>query len=86
MTEEDYKTKINVTSEQAYDEISSFIGNISVGCKGYVDGFVYFLDVDGVGAARVKTNSKKRTVELTDMVDEWIFDSINHINKQEKVR
>ncbi len=78
MVDRDYKTKIEIMSKRAYEEVNSFIGKISFEHNRYKHGDIYFLDLTREGI--VRTNSDKKTVELTDKVESWIFDSINQIN------
>lgn len=76
----DYPTKINIEKEKVYDEIKGFIKKIAIQEREYNGGIVYFLDSSREGVIRANFNNK--TFELTDKVEEWVFDSINHINRK----
>jgi len=73
-----YRTKINLEGEYAYEDVSLFLEKISLECDKYKHGGVYFLDKDRYQRTRV--DSKNKTVELTDKVEEWIFNSINELS------
>jgi len=75
-----YKTKIEIVSRLAYEDISSFIEKISFEKDIYKNGKTYFLDENRESI--IRADSKKKTVELTDRVDEWIFNSINELNRK----
>jgi len=79
-----YTTKIEAASEQAYDEISSFLSEISFGQEHDNSNMYYFTAKKREG--KIKLNPKKNTIELTDKIEGWIIDSINHINHLERVR
>ena len=79
-----YHLKIEACGEQAYDEIGSFLGGISFGHEYNRGRTYYFLDLNKEGVA--KLNATKKTIELSDKVEGWIIESINHINEQERVR
>ncbi len=81
MLDKEYKTKISIESQQAYEDISLFIEKISFEQDKYKYGSIYFLDSSRRSV--VRTNSKKKIVELTDKVEEWVFDSINELNKKD---
>ncbi|MEK6833774.1 MAG: hypothetical protein AABY32_07055 [Nanoarchaeota archaeon] len=82
MVKREYKTKIELKGEQAYDEVSHFLNEISFGMCYMKDGVKYSLDIKNKEAI-AKLNQKKNTIELTDKVEDWIVESINHINKIE---
>lgn len=84
MKRELYKVKIEAGGEKAYDEISSFLSEISFGVNWDGNSVFYSLDKKKEGVA--KLNSKKNTIELTDKVEGWVIDSINNIKRQESVR
>ncbi|GEM_PF-1613392 len=75
-----YKTKIEIVSRLAYEDINSFIEKISFEKDIYKNGKTYFLDENRESI--IRADSKKKTVELTDRVDEWIFNSINELNRK----
>jgi hypothetical protein len=79
-----YTTKIDFGGEEAYGEVSSFLEDISFGKKDCNKNTFYFFDECKEGVA--KLNSKKNTIELTDKVEGWIVESINHINEQNGVK
>jgi len=73
-----YKTKIDVEGEVAYKNISGFMEKIAFQKDNYKNGTIYFLD--STNESIVKADSKKKTIELTDKVEEWVFNSINDLN------
>lgn len=75
-----YKTKIEIVSKLAYDDINSFIEKISFEQDIYKNGKTYFLDKNRESI--IRTDFKKKTVELTDKVEEWVFNSINELNRK----
>jgi virulence-associated protein VapD len=75
-----YKTKIEIVSRLAYEDINSFIEKISFEKDIYKNGKTYFLDENRESI--IRADSKKKTVELTDRVDEWIFNSINELKRK----
>ncbi len=87
MSEMDFPVKIRINGEQAYDEISSFLGNISPGGIEYnkeEDKRYYYLNKDRNKIAR--TNMKESILELNSEVDKETVKIIKHIIKQERVR
>lgn len=81
MVKREYLTKINVEGDYAYKQINSFINKISVKKDVCIGGVTYFLDNSMEGVARL--NRHKNILELTDKVEEWIFNSINELNKKQ---
>ncbi|MFH1503125.1 MAG: hypothetical protein ABIE36_00505 [Candidatus Diapherotrites archaeon] len=79
-----YPRKIKIESDKAYDEVSFFLGESSVSFEGIDDGRIYIFDELEEQVARA--NSKNRTIELTDKVEDWIYKSIKHIMHTERVR
>jgi hypothetical protein len=77
----DYKTKVNIKREKAYNEIRGFIKKIAIQEREYNEGVVYFLD--GSREEVIRANFNNKTFELTDKVEEWIFNSINELNKKQ---
>ncbi len=75
-----YKTKIDVEGKIAYENINGFMEKIAFQKDNYRNGTIYFLDSTNEGI--VKLDSKKKTIELTDKVEEWIFNSINDMNNK----
>ena len=85
MKETTYSTTIIAKGLQAFDEASHFLGELS--CGGDFrkkDVVFYYLDSKHEQIARL--NQKENKIELSDKVEGWIVDSINHIIKQENVR
>ncbi len=75
-----YKTRINIEGENAYEDIMGFIEKISFEWDKYKQGTVYFLDE--TRKSKIRIDSKNKTLELTDKVEEWVFNSINELNKK----
>ena len=78
MVKREYKTKIELKGEQAYDEVSHFLNEISFGMCYMKDGVKYSLDIKNKEAI-AKLNPKKNTIELTDKVEQDIIDEIKNI-------
>ncbi len=76
-----YKTKIQVEGEQAYQDIMTFVEKISSKGFRYGHGSMYFIDKER--DSMVRMNLKNKTVELSDKVEEWIFNAINDLNKKD---
>ena len=74
-----YPTRIEAGSE-SYNKISLFLSEIAFKSKYTKESLFYFLDSRDRGIA--KLNSEKKTIELTDKVEEWIINSIDKINKK----
>lgn len=76
-----YNTKINIEGEDAYSNINWFVDKIAFR-KGFSkDGLLYFTDKNYEGV--IKISHRNKTAELTDKVEEWIFDTINELNEIE---
>jgi hypothetical protein len=65
MKKEIYNIKIEAGGEKAYDEISSFLSEISFGLEWRGINAFYSLDIKNKEAI-AKLNPKKNTIELTD--------------------
>lgn len=76
----EYKTKIDIEGEKAYLNIGCFIEKIAFQQSKYKNGSIYSLDCSH--ESMIRTNFKKKTVELTDKVEEWIFNTINELNSK----
>ncbi len=81
MFKREYSTKINVEGDYAYKQINSFVDKISAKKDISRGGVTYFLDNSFEGVVRL--NRYKCSVELTDKVEEWVFNSINELNKKQ---
>lgn len=76
-----YKTKIQVEGERAYQDILTFVETISSKGFRYGHGSMYFMDKERDSVVRM--NLWNKTVELSDKVEEWVFNTINDLNKKD---
>jgi len=84
MEDELYKIKFELKTEYAYEEVDSLLDEISFSSNSVGDFTNYFLDENKEKIVRL--NPKNKTVELTDKIDKWIINSIEHVKKVELIK
>ncbi len=77
----EYPTKLEAGNGKVYDEVSRYLGEASNHVKGIGGKLYYFLDKEETMV--IKTDGEKR-IEISDLVEQDIIDSVNHILKTEK--
>lgn len=79
-----YTTKIELKGTQAYDEIHSFLYDISSRIE-YAGGFNILYSFNRSKEPVAKLNSKDNRLELKSKVKKWIVDTINQINDSGRI-